>query len=149
MKPSTVVLLSTGPFIFASSGCEGVSPPEAPGELELALVEVASGLDRPVYLTAPVGDDRIFIVEQPGRIRILRGGSVIPIPYLDVTDRVGLGPERGLLSVAFHPNFAENGYLYVNYTDPSKETQIERYEADPDADTVDPASAPGGRVRCY
>ncbi|MFW6078187.1 MAG: PQQ-dependent sugar dehydrogenase [Gemmatimonadota bacterium] len=108
---------------------------------DVALEEVATGLDGPVHLTAPPGDDRVFIVEQPGRIRILRDGSVLSTPYLDITDRVASGGERGLLSVAFHPRFAENGRLYVNYTDQAGDTRVVRFEADPDADTVDPGTA--------
>lgn len=131
------------PWVLALGACDELWPPKSPpeGPPEVALSEIASGLEQPVHLTAPVDDDRIFIVEQPGRIRVLREGSVLPTPYLDITDRVGSGGERGLLSVAFHPRFAENGYLYLNYTDRSGNTQIERYTADPDADTVDPASA--------
>lgn len=135
---------ATAVAVLALAGCDGSGVTETPppaGSPDVALAEVASGLERPVHLTAPAGDDRIFIVEQPGRIRILRDGSVLPAPYLDITDRVGSSGERGLLSVAFHPRFAENGRLYVNYTDRSGDTRIERYEAEPDADAVDPASA--------
>ncbi|MDO8665349.1 MAG: PQQ-dependent sugar dehydrogenase, partial [Gemmatimonadales bacterium] len=83
----------------------------------LTLTQVAGGLDNPLYLTAPVGDRRLFVVEQPGRIRIVKDGRLLPAPFLDITDRVGSGGERGLLSVAFHPQYRTNGRFYVNYTD--------------------------------
>jgi glucose/arabinose dehydrogenase len=107
----------------------------------LTLTQVAGGLDNPLYLTAPVGDRRLFVVEQPGRIRIVKDGRLLPAPFLDITDRVGSGGERGLLSVAFHPQYRTNGRFYVNYTDRHGDTRIERYTARPDADSADPSSA--------
>ncbi|MGH7664905.1 MAG: PQQ-dependent sugar dehydrogenase [Gemmatimonadaceae bacterium] len=107
----------------------------------LRLVEVASGLANPVHLTAPAGDPRLFIVEQEGRIRIVRDGSLLPTPFLDIESRVRSGGERGLLSVAFHPDYASNGFLYVNYTDRDGDTRVERYSVTGNADIADPASA--------
>ena len=107
----------------------------------LALTPVASGLESPLYLTAPAGDPRLFIVEQPGRIRIVKDGHLLPAPFLDLTDRVGSGGERGLLSVAFHPEFRTNGRFYVDYTDRHGDTRIERYTARPGADVADHGSA--------
>lgn len=85
-------------------------PPPAP---PLALNAVASGLDRPVLVAAPAGDARLFVVEQTGDIEIISGGSVLPAPFLDIT--VTGGGERGLLGLAFHPDYATNGKFYVNY----------------------------------
>jgi glucose/arabinose dehydrogenase len=112
------------------------------GGVTLGVEEVAHGLENPVYLTAPQNDERSFIVEQPGRIRILQNGNVVQKPFLDITSKVGFGGERGLLSVAFHPQYRANGFLFVNYTDRNGDTRIERYtvsRADPNV--VDPASA--------
>src|SRR5439155_24835633 len=67
---------------------------------DIRLEPVASGLSSPLYLTAPAADPRLFIVEQPGRIRIVRNGELLPTPFLDITDRLSSGGERGLLSVA-------------------------------------------------
>ena len=106
----------------------------------IQLEVVASGLDRPVHLAAPAGDPRLFVVEQPGRIRVIRGGRLLERPFLDLTDRVRSGGERGLLSVAFHPRYAENGWLFVDYTDKSGESRIERYHVSPDPDRAEPAS---------
>jgi hypothetical protein len=78
---------------------------------------VASGLVDPVYVThANDGTGRLFVLEQAGRIRIVVKQVLISEPFLDITDRVLSGGERGLLGLAFHPNFRENGRLIVNYT---------------------------------
>jgi hypothetical protein len=95
----------------------------------------------PLYLTAPPGDPRLFIVEQPGRICVVRDGRLLPKPFLDLSAKVSYGGERGLLSVAFHPRYATNGRFYVNYTDRRGDTRVERYVAAPSADTAYPASA--------
>lgn len=114
---------------------------EAPA-IKLAVQEIARGLDAPVYLTAPSGDSRLFIVEQPGRIMIVENGKLLPKPFLDIRSKVGYGGERGLLSVAFHPQYRANGFLFVNYTNQHGDTRIERYSASAaDRDLVDPASA--------
>ena len=108
---------------------------------DLSTIRVASGLTSPVFVTAPTGDnERIFIIEQPGRIRILRDGAVLPAPFLDIVSRVSYGGERGLLGLAFHPQFADNGYFYVDYTNVSGNTVIARYNLTADADVADPMS---------
>ena len=104
---------------------------------------VPSGLSQPVYVTAPEGDARrLFAVEQPGRIRVVKDGQFLATPYLDLTDRVLFGGERGLLSVAFHPSFAANGRLYVYYTaKPSGDVRISEFTAaSPGDDAADPAT---------
>ena len=137
MKPTAV-------FGCALVACLGNVPggPPLPGEtgtLELQLV--ASGLSSPLYLTTPAGDPRLFIVEQEGRIRIVKNGQLPATPFLDITGSVGAGGERGLLSVAFHPSYATNGYFYVDYTDNNGDTRIERYTVGPNPDIADVASA--------
>ena len=114
---------------------------DPPGGDEIRLQEVAAGLSGPVFLTAPRQDARLFVVEQPGRIRVVENGALLPVPFLDITDRVSSGGERGLLSVAFHPSYAANGYLYVNYTDRGGDTRIERFRVGADRNRADPASA--------
>ncbi len=101
---------------------------------------VAEGLADPLYLVSPPNDPRLFVAEQAGRIRVIREGRLLPRPYLDLTDRVGSGGERGLLSLAFDPRFRDNGRLYVNYTDRRGDTHVARFRADPEADTADPRS---------
>src|SRR5688572_26889533 len=120
------------------SSCE---VPPVPGTPTLATVRVAIGLISPVDLQAAPGDrTRLFVVEQPGRIRIIRAGAVLVAPFLDIVDRVGSGGERGLLGLAFHPSYAQNGRFFVNYTDRSGHTHIAEFRAAPGTDTADPAS---------
>lgn len=110
-------------------------------DVRLAVEPVASGLDQPVYLTAPAGDPRLFIVEQPGRIRVVENGKLLDKPFLDIVNKVGSGGERGLLSVAFHLQYRSNGFLFVNYTDKSGDTRIERYTVSADRNVADSRSA--------
>jgi glucose/arabinose dehydrogenase len=117
-------------------------PPTTSQGGTVRLQEVARGLVRPLHLIAPAGDPRLFIVEQPGRIRIVENGQLLPTPFLDITARVrSTGNEQGLLSLAFHPRYGENGYFFVNYTDRSGNTQVERYRVSGDRNRGDPASA--------
>ncbi|MFW6184111.1 MAG: PQQ-dependent sugar dehydrogenase [Chloroflexota bacterium] len=104
------------------------------------LAPVVSGLEQPTYLTH-AGDERLFVTEQIGRIRIIEDGQLAPEPFLDISDRVGLNAnEQGLLSVAFHPNYGDNGYFYVNYTDNNGDTVISRFQTGPEAGQADAAS---------
>ncbi|MEP7028230.1 MAG: PQQ-dependent sugar dehydrogenase, partial [Candidatus Eisenbacteria bacterium] len=107
----------------------------------LRLVEVARELDHPLYVTAPAGDPRLFIVEQTGRVRIVEDGRLLDRPYLDLSGRTRGAGERGLLSIAFHPAYAANGFVFVDYTDPDGDTRIERYHVSANPDVADPASA--------
>ena len=104
----------------------GGGPPPASDTLE--LIPVASTLSSPLYLSAPPGDvNRLFVVEQAGRIRVIQNGQLLQPPFLDIVSRVSSGGERGLLSVAFHPSYASNGFFYVDYTDVNGDTRVERY----------------------
>ena len=125
---------------LAMAACAPAQDRPAPAANRLHLQRVASGLDRPVHIAAPAGDSRLFIVEQTGRIRILSNGRLLAAPFLDLSRRVSSGSERGLLSVAFHPRFASNRMLFVNYTDRSGDTRVERYRVGSDPNVVDPAS---------
>lgn len=82
------------------------------------LSEKASGFEQPVQITQPGdGSGRLFVVEQGGRIRIVDADGSTPSGlFLDITDRVESGGEKGLLSMAFHPDYLRSGYFYVNYT---------------------------------
>jgi len=92
------------------------------------LIPHAFGINQPVDI-ASAGDDRLFILEREGRIRIVeRDGTVLPDPFLDITDDVrSATQDQGLLSMAFHPDYANNGYFYLNYTNPNGDTYIARY----------------------
>ncbi len=90
---------------------------------------VATGLEAPVGVTnASDGSGRIFILEQAGVIRIFQDGNLLPTPFLDIHTRVLSGGERGLLGLAFHPQYSQNGYFYVNYTNLQGNTIIARFQ---------------------
>jgi hypothetical protein len=113
----------------------------APGDPELALVGTFSS---PTYLTSPPGDaERLFVVEQGGRIRVVRSGAVLPTAFLDLTSLVLSGGERGLLSMAFAPDYASSGRFYVYYTAraPSGQLVVAEYRRTTNPDVADPASA--------
>jgi glucose/arabinose dehydrogenase len=113
------------------------------------LVTVTEGFHRPILLThAGDGSGRLFVVQQSGRVRIIAGNGYQDPPFLDLSQAISpsaasiLYSEQGLLGLAFHPDFAENGQVFVNYTDLSGDTVVACYTvmAD-DPDQVDPASA--------
>jgi glucose/arabinose dehydrogenase len=99
-----------------------------------AWQQIITGLIRPVaFIAIPRQPDRFLVVEQPGLVRILDNGVMLTDPFLDIQDRVGSeGAEQGLLDLEPDPNFAENGYFYVNYTNREGDTRISRFQ------TVDP-----------
>jgi len=140
MKP---ILRMTTLLILAacSDGKAGTDTPAPIDGVTLRLEEVARGLSSPVHVTAPSGDPRVFIVEQTGRIRILENGTLRAEPFLDIRNKLTAGGERGLFSVAFHPDYATNGYFYVNYTDQAGDTRVERYRVSADRYRADAASA--------
>ena len=102
-----------------------VRSPQAPA---LRLVRVASGFDQPTHVAAPRSEaGRLYVVEQPGRIIVLdRGRRRV---FLDIRRLVSCCGEQGLLSVAFHPRYAKNHLLYVNYTDRNGDTRVVRYRS--------------------
>jgi glucose/arabinose dehydrogenase len=105
------------------------------GVFDFGLELVADGFDQPVQVVDPGdGSGRLFVVEQPGRIRIVDDGQVVPEPFLDISDLVGCCGERGLLSVAFHPDYATTGDVFVDYTDRNGDTVVARYQVS----TTDP-----------
>src|ERR1700687_1332660 len=140
-------LLCSSLLPFALLGCHS-SDATAPGDttlppgLTLKLNPfVTTGLTSPVFLTQPLNDGRIFVVEQAGTIQIIRGGLLQTTPFLDITSRVLSGGERGLFSVAFHPQYATNHYFYVYFTTQTNgDIRIERFTATT-ADVADPATS--------
>lgn len=102
----------------------------------------ASGLIHPVAIAnAGDGSDRLFIIEQPGEVRILQGGLLLAAPFLDIRGRVGSnGTEQGLLGIAFHPGYKDSGLFYLDYTDKNGNTNISRFKVGGDPNQADPAS---------
>jgi len=116
----------------------GEAAAETAAQAKLRLVEIVSGLDSPVHLAAAPGEpERLYVVEQAGRILVLEDGELLPTAFLDIEDRVESGGEQGLLSVAFHPGYATNRLFYVNYTDERGDTRVAEYEAVPGAGPVE------------
>jgi len=108
---------------------------------QVAMERVATGLSDPVFVTHAPGDfDRLFIVEQGGRIKILKNGSVLPTPFLNITDRVNAGGERGLLGLTFHPSYQSNGLFFVNYTGSFGTTNIAQFSRTANFDVADASS---------
>lgn len=93
----------------------------------VALQSFATGFSDPVEITN-ARDSRLFVVEQGGLIKIVNSnGTVNATPFLNVSTIISTGGERGLLGLAFHPNYATNGYFFINYTNTSGNTVIARY----------------------
>ncbi len=117
------------PSIAATSAPRPLPDATQPRTFQIALTPIVQGgLTHPTYLTH-AGDDRLFVVEQPGRIRIIANGQLLDRPFLDVTDKVlSEGNEQGLLSVAFHPAYKTNDQFFIYYTrQPDGAIVIERY----------------------
>ncbi len=125
------------------TGLFDCSPPSG-GFPKLKLTPYASGFSSPTIATAPLGDaTRLFVGERSGRIKIVKGGATSSQPFLDIADRVTAGGERGLLGLAFHPDFDKNGRFFVHYTGdgttgPTGDTIISEFKAT--GDTADKGS---------
>lgn len=131
----------TAAFFSTSLVLFGLAPgSEAAPQIQVA--PILSGLGSPVAIThAGDGSGRLFITLQTGRILIYDGQQVLPAPFLDIAALITSGGERGLFSVAFHPSYAANGLLFVNYTDLNGDTAVARYTVSADPNAADPASA--------
>lgn len=128
---SAVIVAGTTASVTVSYGGAAVN---------IALSQVAANLDNPTYLTAPPGDSRLFVVERPGRIRIVENGNLMSAPFLDISARVLTAGEGGLLSMAFDPDYARNGYFYLYYTDAQQNIVIERLNTGSNPNLADPTS---------
>ena len=120
--------------------------PNGPGGLSGAIIatRVATFFTQPVFVCAPPGDtSRLFVVERTGAIKIidLTSGQVLSTPFLDVSSQILTDGERGLLGLAFDPNFATNGFFYVNLSSTNGNTEIRRYQVSSNPNVANPASA--------
>jgi glucose/arabinose dehydrogenase len=118
------------------------NPPLPTGPDALALETVAAGLDMPVGIAAGDGSGRLFVLEQIGRVRVVEpDGSLRPEPFVDLRSRVLAGGERGLLGIAFHPDYERNGRLFVHYSRAADgATVVSELRAADDQRTADPGS---------
>jgi glucose/arabinose dehydrogenase len=134
----------------SSSASASTSAPASPGAgspdfgaVHVALTQVATGLNAPVFVTgAGDGSGRLFVLEQPGTVRVIAGGHLAAAPYLDLSSRIQSGGERGLLGLAFAPGFGTTDErLYVHYSNLDGDTTIAELRATSGAATVDPTTA--------
>ncbi len=157
VQPSPVAAAPTAPpgGVPNAAPATSVSPTSAPQQVApedlgpvisipgapIALKPIAEDLERPVYVThAGDGSDRLFVVEKRGTIALLRAGVPAADPFLDITALVDAGAnERGLLGLAFHPDYAKNGRFFVYYTARNGDNTIARYQVSGDPDHADPA----------
>ncbi len=136
------------PWILVVLSCSSTDPtapppppPPPPGSVNLALQTIATGLDRPVDLTAAPGDlSRLFVAQQTGAIRVILNGSLLPAPFLDLSGQVTCCGEQGLLGIAFHPNYGTNGRFFVHYSQNNGDTRISSFTVSADPNQADPAS---------
>lgn len=131
------------PVSEATPASEATLSPAAPNPGAYAWQLVAQGFVNPIFLThANDGSGRLFVAEQGGKILLLQDGAVQAEPFLDLTGiAVESASERGLLGLAFHPDYATTGQFFVNYTDVNGDTVIARYSVSADPNRADPASA--------
>ncbi len=133
---AAVVALS----IFLPVVTSGSRLDSAPIPTQAKLTQVASGLSA-ITDIQHAGDARLFIVQQGGQIRVLKNGSLLATPFLDIGSRLINNGERGLLGLAFHPQYASNGYFYVNYTyntaSNQLRTRVSRFSVSANPDVAD------------
>jgi glucose/arabinose dehydrogenase len=137
--PYGICWLGAATLCCGAGDAAGPGPPD--GTVPVGLEEVAAGLAFPVALTAPANDPRLFIVEKGGAIRVVREGTLLPAPFLDLSAKVSTGGEQGLLDLAFDPAYATSGRFFVHYTDVNGNTTVSSFHVSPaDPDLADPAT---------
>jgi glucose/arabinose dehydrogenase len=131
MKRLFFLLISANAFLFAFA------------QPQVVFQQLTSGLSEPVDIVSPNDNSkRLFIVELSGKIKIWNGNTVLAQPFLDMSTVIGLGGERGLLSIAFHPDFINSGFFFVYYNDPVGAITLARYRIKTGSpNEADPASA--------
>jgi glucose/arabinose dehydrogenase len=123
----------------ASALPEAISSPTPPGIVSISLSPVASGFASPIGASTAPGDARLFVIQQTGQIVIVSGGKRSGI-FLDISSRLSCCGERGLLGLAFHPDYATNGRFFVRYTTPAGDVRISEFHVSPDPNKADAAS---------
>ena len=128
-----------GIAVLAALGLAARDDPSVPAAV-VKLVEIGR-FDQAVHVTSPPGDERLFVVERTGRVRVLDQAGRGKQLFLDLSHLVSQGPEEGLLSLAFAPDYAATGRLYVDYTDARHRTIVAEYRRSDDPSRADPVSA--------
>src|SRR3989344_5626270 len=120
-------------FKSETSSSPPAPPPIATTEYKTPKIELslfAKDLPNTTAIVSREGDNRLFVLDQDGLVRILTSdGSVISQPFLDIRDRVLFSGEMGLLGMAFSPNYQSDGYFFINYVDNNKRTVVARFRA--------------------
>jgi glucose/arabinose dehydrogenase len=144
MRPALALTVASIACMIACDNSPTEPPPVVldPATFHLGTQPVVSGLSSAVYVTAPPGDSRLFIVEQVGRIRIFKNGALLPTPFLDVSGKLTTGGERGLLSMAFDPQFATNGRFYIYYTGALGDIYVDRHTVSANPDVAGTTATP-------
>jgi glucose/arabinose dehydrogenase len=119
-----------------------VVPSETPNITSYTWKTVVKGLNDPVGITnAGDGSGRLFVLEKPGRVRVVKNDQLLPVPFLDIRNLVkSSGSEQGLVGIAFDPDYVNNGLFYVDYTDSNNRVVIARFKVSGNPDQADPAS---------
>ncbi len=137
--PTTIASSASGPSATASGAT--TAPFDPTGQTVEAEV-ILKGFDSPLDIADPGdGSGRLFVVEQGGRIRVVKAGTILPQPFLDISNRITSGGERGLLGLAFHPGFPTDPRFFVDSTDPDGNTVVSSWQISAtNPDMADPAS---------
>jgi glucose/arabinose dehydrogenase len=125
-------------FLGRAANLTPITPPPV---IDPKVETVVTGLSTPVLAISPPGDDRLFVVEKTGYIRIVANDTLRSTPFLDIHTLVSGGGEQGLLGMAFHPDYAATGLFYVSYTDTAGDSRIVEYQVSGDPDVADAGSA--------
>jgi glucose/arabinose dehydrogenase len=127
--------------VIGAGSCGSAAGPNLPTGEGVRLQEIASGLSFPLYLAAPAGDlSRLFIVEKTGGIRIVKDGTLLSDPFLDISGQVSGSMEQGLLGLAFPPDYASTGRFVVHYTDTAGNTRLSVFRVSANPDIADGSS---------
>ena len=141
-QPTAGAAHTESPTETATASPEPLPAPDLPNPESYAWVQVSAGFVRPLLLTnAADGSGRLFVVEQAGKIMVLENGTAAAQPFLDIEFQVGSeGNEQGLLGLAFHPDYEQNGLFYVDYTDLAGNTVVSRFQVSADPNLADAGS---------
>lgn len=130
-------------FLARAEGLTGLPVPPRP-DVQLRLL--SDDFRQPTHAISPPGDDRIFVVEKRGTIRVFVDGRILPEPFLDISDRVLNSGEMGLLSMAFHPDFPNDDRVFVYYSTEDAggglRSQISSFRLSPNPNVASPAETP-------
>lgn len=126
---TTVVAIAVALSLLSNGCSDGSNEPAGPGAALRASL-VLDGFSHPVFVVSPPGDHgRLFVVERTGQIRIIKNGTLLATPFLDISDKVSDGPTQGLLGLAFAPDYATSHMFVLHYVDPNLDVKIARFHA--------------------